>query len=218
MEHATLSARVIAVVIDLLLLAVVDIVVIYFTMKICGLTMDEFALLPKAPLIAFLVVQNGGYLVAFTAGGQTLGKMAAGIRVVPAESSATLDLRRAFLRTLMWVLLALPAGLRVVTAVINRGHPRLHDPFARTRRGSVEAAEAGSVLAVARATRRHLLRCRLRAGRARHLRIGRRSARVVDPAGITNRPARRHSRDLRRRILGRHHRRKAFRPYRPRAG
>jgi uncharacterized RDD family membrane protein YckC len=26
-------------------------------------------------------VQNGGYLVAFTAGGQTLGKMAAGIRV-----------------------------------------------------------------------------------------------------------------------------------------
>ena len=33
--------------------------------------------------VAFLLVQNGGYLVAFTAGGQTLGKMAAGIRVVP---------------------------------------------------------------------------------------------------------------------------------------
>ena len=46
-------------------------------------TIEDLGILPKGPLIAFLLVQNGGYLVAFTAGGQTLGKMAAGIRVVP---------------------------------------------------------------------------------------------------------------------------------------
>ena len=51
-------------------------------MQICGLGVAEFRLLPKGPLIAFLVVQNVGYLVAFTAGGQTLGKMAAGIEIV----------------------------------------------------------------------------------------------------------------------------------------
>ena len=76
---------------------------IYFTMQICGLDVEDLAILPKGPLLAFLLVQNGGYLVAFTAGGQTLGKMAAGIRVVPADSDAPLDLGRAFLRTLMWV-------------------------------------------------------------------------------------------------------------------
>ena len=46
----------------------------------------EFGMLPKVPLVAFLLVQNVGYLVAFTAGGQTLGKMAVGIRIVTAES------------------------------------------------------------------------------------------------------------------------------------
>ena len=72
-------------------------------------------MLPKGPLLAFLLVQNGGYLVAFTAGGQTLGKMAAGIRVVPADRDAPLDLGRAFLRTLIWV----RAG--------RAGRPRLPD-------------------------------------------------------------------------------------------
>ena len=71
-----------AVAIDLLILAAIDVVVIYFTMQICGIELDDLGILPEGPLLAFLLVQNGGYLVAFTAGGQTLGKMAAGIRVV----------------------------------------------------------------------------------------------------------------------------------------
>jgi uncharacterized RDD family membrane protein YckC len=132
-EDATVSARVIAVVIDLLILAVIDAVVIYFTMKICGLTLGEISLLPKVPLIAFLVVQNGGYLIAFTAGGQTLGKMAAGIRVVASEPHETLDLGRASLRTLVWLLLAVPAGLGFLTALFSRDHRGLHDRFAGTR-------------------------------------------------------------------------------------
>jgi uncharacterized RDD family membrane protein YckC len=130
---AGVAARCVAVVIDLLILAVIDAVVIYFTTRICGLTLDDLGILPKGPLVAFLLVQNGGYLVAFTAGGQTLGKMATGIRVVPADADARLDLGRAFLRTLMWVLLAIPAGLGFLTAVLSRDRRGLHDRFAGTR-------------------------------------------------------------------------------------
>ena len=132
-SDATVAARMIAVVIDLLILAIIDAVVVYFTVQICGITLDDLGVLPKGPLVAFLFVQNGGYLVAFTAGGQTLGKMAAGIRVVPSESTATLDLGRAFLRTVMWLILAVPAGLGFVSAVVSRDHRGLHDRFAGTR-------------------------------------------------------------------------------------
>ena len=132
-EDATVSARVIAVVIDLIILAIIDAVVIYLTIKICDITLNEIGILPKAPLIAFLLVQNGGYLVAFTAGGQTLGKMAAGIRVVSADADGTLDVSRAFVRTLVWLLLAVPAGLGFLTALFSRDHRGLHDRFAGTR-------------------------------------------------------------------------------------
>jgi uncharacterized RDD family membrane protein YckC len=136
-HDATVAARFVAVAIDLVILAAIDALVVYLTMQICGVTSAELDILPKGPLLAFLFVQNGGYLVAFTAGGQTLGKMAAGIRVVPAEPSSSLDLGRAFLRTLMWVLLAVPAGLGFISAVISRDHRGLHDRFAGTRVVSV---------------------------------------------------------------------------------
>jgi uncharacterized RDD family membrane protein YckC len=89
--------------------------------------------LPKAPLLAFLLVQNGGYLVAFTAGGQTLGKMAAGIKVVPNESDSTLDLGHSILRTLVWAVLVVPAGLGFLTAFFSDDRRGLHDRCAGTR-------------------------------------------------------------------------------------
>jgi uncharacterized RDD family membrane protein YckC len=132
-QDAGVGARLLAVVVDLLILAAIDAVVIYFTMQLCYLTIEDLGILPKGPLLAFLFVQNGGYLVAFTAGGQTLGKMVAGIRVVQSDSDGTLDLGRAFLRTLMWVVLAVPAGLGFLTALFSRDHRGLHDRFAGTR-------------------------------------------------------------------------------------
>jgi uncharacterized RDD family membrane protein YckC len=132
-ENAGIGARLVAVIIDVLILAVTDVAVVYFTMQILDLSMADLWMLPKGPLLAFLLVQNGGYLVAFTAGGQTLGKMVAGIRVVPEGSEASLDLGRAFLRTLMWLLLAVPAGLGFLTALFSRDHRGLHDRFAGTR-------------------------------------------------------------------------------------
>jgi uncharacterized RDD family membrane protein YckC len=132
-QDASLFARLCAVVLDLSILAIVDLVVVYFTVQICGLNMQDLGVLPKGPLIAFLLVQNGGYLVAFTAGGQTLGKMAAGIRVVAEERESTLDLGRAIVRTLIWFLLAIPAGLGFATTLFSRDHRGLHDRFSGTR-------------------------------------------------------------------------------------
>jgi uncharacterized RDD family membrane protein YckC len=130
---AAVSARFVAVVIDLLILATIDAIVIYFTIRICDLSIQELGLLPKVPLVAFLLVQNGGYLVAFTVGGQTLGKMAVDIRVVPTDADDTLDVNRACLRTLLWLLLAIPAGLGFLTTLFSRDRRGLHDRCAGTR-------------------------------------------------------------------------------------
>ena len=130
---AGLFARLAAVAIDLMILAAIDIAVVYFTAQICGLGLRNLRMLPKIPLIAFLLVQNGGYLIAFTAGGQTLGKMAAGIRVVTMHPDATLDLGRSLLRTLVWAALAVPAGLGFLTAPFSPDHRGLHDHCAGTK-------------------------------------------------------------------------------------
>jgi len=132
-QDASLGARCVAAVIDLMILAAIDAVVISFTMQICGITIADVAILPKGPLVAFLFVQNGGYLVAFTAGGQTLGKMATGIKVVSAESNSSPELGRALLRTVLWLMLAIPAGLGFLTTLFSRDHRGLHDRFAGTR-------------------------------------------------------------------------------------
>ena len=132
-EDAGVGRRFLAVLVDLVILAAIDMVVIYFTMQLCYLTIEDVGILPKGPLVAFMLVQNGGYLVAFTAGGQTLGKMMAGIRVVQSDSAGALDVGHAFLRTLMWVILAVPAGLGFLTALFSRDHRGLHDRFAGTR-------------------------------------------------------------------------------------
>jgi uncharacterized RDD family membrane protein YckC len=132
-DDAGLGARLFATVFDLGILGAIDAVVVYFTLAICGMTVSEFSLLPKAPLLAFLFVQNAGYLVAFTAGGQTLGKMLAGIKVVTDNSDVALDFGRAALRTAVWLLLAVPAGLGFLTAIFSSDHRGLHDRFAQTR-------------------------------------------------------------------------------------
>jgi uncharacterized RDD family membrane protein YckC len=129
---AAVAARLVAVAIDLLILAATDLVVLYLTMQICGISPRELGILPKWPLLAFLLVQNGAYLVVFTAGGQTLGKMAMGIKVVPARSHASIDFAHALVRELVWLALAVPAGLGFLT-IFSQGHRGLHDRFAGTR-------------------------------------------------------------------------------------
>jgi uncharacterized RDD family membrane protein YckC len=130
---AGLASRFLAAAIDLFILGIVDFSVVYFTMQISGIELLDLPVLPKWPLLIFLLIQNGGYLVAFTAGGQTLGKMALGIRVVAAADAEPVGLVRAGVRTLLWALLAIPAGLGFLTALFTADRRGLHDRLAGTR-------------------------------------------------------------------------------------
>jgi uncharacterized RDD family membrane protein YckC len=128
-----MSARILAAMIDIVLLAAIDFAVVYFTMQIVGATFNEFTILPKVPLIAFLILQNISYFVLFTAGGQTLGQMTLGLKVISDEAGASPDLSHAVLRTIVWTILAAPAGLGLATALVSQDRRGLHDRFSGTR-------------------------------------------------------------------------------------
>jgi len=132
-ETASIGPRMLAGAIDFLILAGIDAAVIYFTLQICGLTLGDARLLPVPPLVGFLLLQNGGYLVVLTAGGQTVGKMATGIKVVPVDSDGPLDVGHSLLRTSLWAVLALPLGLGFLTVLFSDDHRGLHDRFAGTK-------------------------------------------------------------------------------------
>ena len=130
---AGVVSRVLAATIDVVLLAAVDVAVVYFTMQIVGVALNELTIVPKIPLVAFLIVQNVSYFVLFTAGGQTMGQMALGIKVITDDSGVSPDLSSAMLRTVVWTLLAIPAGLGLTTALFTADHRGLHDRFSGTR-------------------------------------------------------------------------------------
>ena len=115
----------------------IDVIVIYFTLRICDLTFGEVGTLPMAPLLSFFLLLNGGYLAAFVAaGGQTIGKMAAGTRVIPAAPEANLhrgvSFGQAVVRAGGYLVSALPVGLGFVPALAGEGRA-LHDRLADTR-------------------------------------------------------------------------------------
>jgi uncharacterized RDD family membrane protein YckC len=133
LDDAGLAARALAGAIDLAVVLTVDLVVVYFTLQINGLTVQDAGLLPRVPLLVYLLLQNFGYFAAFTAGGQTLGKMAAGIQVVAAGTDRPPSLSQAVLRSVLWLILALPAGLGLASVLLDGDKRGLHDRFARTR-------------------------------------------------------------------------------------
>jgi uncharacterized RDD family membrane protein YckC len=130
---AGVAARVVAAMVDVVLLAAIDLGVVYFTMEICGITFSEVAMLPKVPLIAFLIVQNISYFVVFTAGGQTMGQMALGIKVISDNAGVSPDLSHAVVRTMVWTALTVPAGLGLTTALFTTDRRGLHDRWSGTR-------------------------------------------------------------------------------------
>jgi len=124
--------RATAAAIDLGLLLLVDIVVLHFTLAVCGLTLNDVRVVPALPMGVFLAILNGGYLVLFTGTlGQTFGKMAASIEVVT-DRHGTVDLSRAGIRSAAMVLSLLTAGLGWLVAFVGDGRS-LHDRLAGTR-------------------------------------------------------------------------------------
>jgi uncharacterized RDD family membrane protein YckC len=126
------GARVIAAAIDCAILLGIDLGVMYFTVRMAGLSMSEWNVLPFAPMLTFLVLLKIAYVYAFTAvGGQTIGKMAVGTRVI-AEDGAAVDAARAMRRTCAGVLSFLLLGLGFVPALFG-DRRALHDRLAGTR-------------------------------------------------------------------------------------
>ncbi len=132
-EPAGVVARLAAALVDLVILLAIDATVVYLTMEICGIALADLRILPKGPLVAFLVAQNLGYFIGFTVGGQTLGKMATGIKVVSERNDGAPDWSHSVLRTLVWVALVIPAGLGFLTTLGGREHRGLHDRCAGTK-------------------------------------------------------------------------------------
>jgi uncharacterized RDD family membrane protein YckC len=130
---ATALTRITAALIDFSLMSALDAAVLYFTLRLLGLTSAAILELPIVPLAAFFLLLNGGYFVAFTAvGGQSIGKMALGIKVVGREDESV-PIGRATLRTLAYLVSALPLGAGFLPGVIGVERLALHDRLAHTR-------------------------------------------------------------------------------------
>ncbi|MGE5837518.1 MAG: RDD family protein [Acidobacteriota bacterium] len=139
-EPAGPIGRTMAAGLDTAFLAAVGSAVLWITMRVCGLTMSDLPALPALvalPLFAFVLLIDLGYLLLFTAaGGQTLGKMAAGIRVV-ATSPGTgaderLDIQRAAFRSFVTLPSVLALGAGFLPALVGERRA-VHDRIAQTR-------------------------------------------------------------------------------------
>jgi len=124
--------RVAAALIDLVILGLIDALTVYFTARLCGLTLREWRVLPLLPLGAFFLLLNGGYLTLFTAaGGQTIGKMAFGLKVVGYDR-APVPVALSLLRAVGCLASTLCLGVGLVPAFMG-GRLALHDRLADTR-------------------------------------------------------------------------------------
>ena len=127
------SSRILAALLDVALLSTLDAFILYLTLRLLGLETAQIFALPLPPLVAFCLLLNGGYFIAFTAvGGQSIGKMALGIKVISQGDSAV-PIGRATLRTLAYFASALPLGAGFLPGVISADRLALHDRLAHTR-------------------------------------------------------------------------------------
>jgi uncharacterized RDD family membrane protein YckC len=125
--------RVIAAAVDQLILLSIDAVVVYFTFQIAGLSFAEWQLIPLLPLGLFLLLVKASYFSVFTAlGGQTVGKMATGIRVV-GENDRDVEPTRAVQRTLAALASVATIGIGFAPVLLGGDRRALHDRVAGTR-------------------------------------------------------------------------------------
>jgi uncharacterized RDD family membrane protein YckC len=134
--HADVSGpvrRLIAAMLDHVILLSIDAAVIYFTFQIAGVPFSSWQAIPVLPLALFLLMVKGSYFCVFTAlGGQTVGKMATGIRVV-AEGDREVAPTRAVQRTLAALASVATVGIGFAPALFAGDRRTLHDRVAGTR-------------------------------------------------------------------------------------
>jgi uncharacterized RDD family membrane protein YckC len=132
-DASPFSRRAVAAIIDHGILLGIDLVVLYFTLRLTDLTFADWRVLPWLPLAAFLLSVKVAYLSAFTtAGGQTIGKMATHIRVV-SDDGGGLDAGRALRRAVLGLVSIATAGAPFLTAVTDPLRRGVHDRASGTR-------------------------------------------------------------------------------------
>jgi len=129
--------RLAAAALDALIIGGVSVAVLWVTLRWCDLPLDQASTLPLLPMAAFHALVALGYLLMFTAaGGQTIGKMAFGLRVVgdtadrPEFSAVTLS--QATYRAALSLPSVLALGAGFVPALVGRERA-FHDRLAHTR-------------------------------------------------------------------------------------
>jgi uncharacterized RDD family membrane protein YckC len=133
LESSPPLRRLAATAIDAVLFAGIDFTVVYLTFRIVGLSAAEWRVVPAWPLALFLVGMKLSYAAVFTAlGGQTIGKMAAGIRVVSMDDRPV-SAGTAVRRTLAALAAVATAGLGYLPGLLGRGRRALHDRASGTR-------------------------------------------------------------------------------------
>ena len=125
--------RIVAAMIDYAILLSIDAVVVYFTFQIAGLPFTEWRSISLAPLVMFLLMVKAAYFSVFTmVGGQTVGKMATGIRVVT-DNDRDVEPSRAVQRALAALASLATAGIGFVPVLFSDDRRALHDRLAGTR-------------------------------------------------------------------------------------
>lgn len=142
-DVASAWARLFAGAVDVAILLGIDASVLYFTLRVLELPVAQVGMLPPVPIAVFLLLLNGGYLSIFTAaGGQTVGKMLTGIRVIPVRPdddpgfdryTSRVSMGAAVLRAAAYLISLLPAGLGFLAILFDKEGRALHDRLADTR-------------------------------------------------------------------------------------
>jgi uncharacterized RDD family membrane protein YckC len=133
---AAAGRRIGAGLIDVTVLGAIAAAVVVLTLRITGLPVSEWGMLPVAPMLSFLLLLCGGYFVLFTAaGGQTIGKMTTGIRVVNAPESmpARVAFSTAAVRTIVCLGSVLALGAGFLPILFSADRRAFHDRVADTR-------------------------------------------------------------------------------------
>lgn len=134
---AGLVRRTTAGLIDATILGAIAWAVVYLTLRAAGVPPEQWRALPLAPLASFLLLLAGGYFILFTAaGGQTIGKMTTGIRVVtltPDGTAARVSFATALVRALACFGSVAAIGAGFVPAVVSPERRAFHDRVADTR-------------------------------------------------------------------------------------
>lgn len=134
-ESVGAGPRLQAALVDVLFIGSINATIVWLTLQSLELTVSQIASLPVLPVAALLFLLNTLYLLMFTGtNGQTVGKMAAGIRVVGTSADAhdRVTFKQAMLRAVLTFPSVLMLGAGFVPALVGNGLA-LHDRFSHTR-------------------------------------------------------------------------------------